>query len=597
MDLIIFFLLILLPGYLITRLFFEELDFFAIFPLSFVLGLGLLFPVSSVSYIFRLSFTFSFFLVFVYTAVLFLLVLKGKRLLSGLKFDLDFSTKLLLLLVFGVTVGMYWIKPNFDGDALFHLANIRKLAENSPVTPFEAAFPIEKVNPAYGFNLWYFVIAFVVFASKVDTTQVWSHLTFLLVPLTILSVFTFSRSLFKDKFLALTTVLVFVFLLYFSALAWEFRIIAYPDQIARHIALTVSLYLFWEYLFGKEKRFLLLTVFSGFLLSTIHLYSWLHLQISIGAFSVVSLFFWGKKYFNKSLFLLALPLVSIPYLILKLENAATVVGTVTLKKDAIILFNNFFIVNPFASGLMILLIFFSLGIMYLKYRKSLAKMPWLVFLLANSAAVVLLLYNPFVSRFVASAISYTYFHRLSYLYYQEFVLAAFVVLVLFSKLRTEEIPKKLKHLYLLFALGLMVLAPIHYNQTKVEDLQELEFRKLANFIKTNLPPRSVFLADYWTSYRIPAYTNNYIVASFASHMTPNVNINERIEASRLALSQGTTLDRTKEILSQFQVNYVVVNSEPKKRDISTDSKKFVKQRDFKEIYSSGIYKIYAFNKY
>jgi len=596
MDILAFVLIVLLPGYLLTKLLFERLEDFALLPLSFVLGLLLLSPLALVSFIFRLSFAHGFLVILGYILLLFLLTVKRGALLKGISFSFDFPSKLLLVIVTGLIIGMFWVEPNLDGDALFHIANIRILAENSPLTPFEAMFSIEKVNPAYGFNIWYYLVAFIAFISGYDTVEVWSNLIFILVPVVILSVFTFSTTLFRDKFLGITTALVFLFLIYYSAVAWEFRIAPYPDQVARHIVLFVALYFFWKYIFGREKRYFYLTVFSGFLLSTIHLYSWLHLMISVGAFGLASLVFLGKTYFKKSLFLLAIPVISVPYLWLKLENAGTVVGTVTLKKDALRVLGDFFVIDPLGGGPLIILIFLALGILFFKFRKSISEQPWLVFLLANSLAAVFILYNPFVSRFVAEVISYTYFHRLVYLYHQEFILAAFIVFVVFLNYKKEKVSRQLKQFYLLSSVCILILVPFLYNETAVVDPQELEFRKLANFVETNLPTKSIFLADYWTSLRIPAYTNNYIVATFATHTTSNVNVSERIKEANAALSYETTLNETKIILEKYQVDYVVVNSQPKLRDIIADPVKFENQDGFEEVYSSEVYKVYLFNK-
>src|SRR3989344_6652188 len=176
MGIIIFFLIILLPGYLLTRYLYEKIDAFLIPPLSFALGLGLLLISSIPSYIFRLDFTASATLIGIYSTILLFLVLKKGTLFKGIEFKKDFISILLLTLVLGTTLAMVWITPHFDGDALFHLAQIRKLAENSPVSPVEAVFPVDTVSPAYGYNVWYFALAIVAAAAQTDIVAVWAHL-------------------------------------------------------------------------------------------------------------------------------------------------------------------------------------------------------------------------------------------------------------------------------------------------------------------------------------------------------------------------------------------------------------------------------------
>ncbi|HEX7456417.1 MAG TPA: hypothetical protein VF303_03045, partial [Candidatus Nanoarchaeia archaeon] len=351
MDILIFILIILVPGYLLLRLLFNKLDVFLVLPIAFVLGLLLLTLSALPSYIFFLNFLSSITIITAYTLALLLLVLRKKSLFLKLEFKFDFITLTLLILTIGAALMMFWVDPHFDGDALFHLGQIRKLAENAPVSPTEAFFPIDKVNPAYGYNIWYFAVALTAALSKIDVTTVWSHLIFLLVPISILSLFTFALGVFKHRLVALTAAILYVFFLGYLANAWEFRLAPYPDQIARHVVLFVSLYFFFQFVLFRSKLYFFLAVFTAVLMATIHSFSWLHFLIAVGSFGVAGLLLLPSNYFKNCLKIIsATLLISAPLLFLKLQNVGTVIGRSGLKGDALVLTDDLFMIDPLAKG-------------------------------------------------------------------------------------------------------------------------------------------------------------------------------------------------------------------------------------------------------
>lgn len=588
-----FILLILIPGYLLSRIIFEDLDGFLIPPISFVLGLLLLVLAALPSYIFSLTFLQSSAIILTYLGVLLLATLIKGNLTSVNWPKPNFNIALLLLLVFGILIIMFFISPHFDGDALFHLGQIRKLAENSPVSPTEAFFPIEKINPGYSYNIWYFAIAIVAALSKTDVVLVWSHLVFILVPTSVLAFYSFALALFRDRTLAAISVIFYAFFIGFLANAWEFRIAPYPDQVARHIVLYVSFFCFMQFAVFKERRYLYFTILIGALLPMIHMYSWIHLLISVSAFSIASYFLSDRRVLKMGIkVVLAILLLSAPYLLLKLQNAGEVVGDVTLKRDALVLLDRIFIVNPF-YGIYALLLFtiFALVFLLYHYRRNLKSKIWLVFVASNAAASFLILYNPIAAPLVSKLITYTYFHRLGYLVYNELIIAAFLVLIVFSTGDKFKLTPQLRSLFLISSLSMIMLIPLVYNKTKETTVNEKEVSELISYIKTKVPKKSVIAADLWTSYRIPAYSNNYIVATFPSHMTANVNGAKRISDLKIIFSPDTNYKQARRVLNSYNVSYVVVNNRPSPNDIFAVDK-FEGKGYIRKLYSNGVYTLY-----
>ena len=598
MDTLLFLLIIFLPGYLLLKLFFGRYDAIIILPVSFVLGLLLLLLSVLPSYIFQLDFSVSILIIISYTALLLLLALRRGTLNLRLEFSLDYVLVNLLILVIGSTVLMFFINPNFTGDALFHLGQIRILTENNPVSPNEAFFPIEAINPAYGYNVWYFAVALISFISKIDVTTVWSHLIFILVPVSILSLYAFALGVFKDRMFALVSSVIYVFILGYVGNAWEFRLMPYPDQIARHIVLFVALYFFIQFIRERRRVYFILTVLTAFLLTTIHLFSWVHFLLAVGAFGSLGFVLGLSAYFKDSLKVIAATIIlSAPYLALKLQSAGTVLGSVDLKRDAVSLTYRIFFINPLAKGP--IFIFAALALLYLifLFRKTLRKHLWLIFIASSAFAGAFIMFNPVAAPIVSRLITYTYMHRLGSLFYKELILTAFLFFVLIGAKRKLKLDKMFQIIITIIVIFVVLAIPVNYNENiRIGDKDEVEAKKVIKFLETSTNYKSVFAADMWTSYRIGAYSNNYIVATFPSHMTSNVSKPTRIENLKSIFSSDVSLEDTKELLNKYNVSFIVVINKPRNNDILIDQEKFVGKRDFKEIYSGNNYKIYSYEK-
>ena len=100
--------------------------------------------------------------------------------------------------VFGAIV--WWTAGPIDGDALFHLARARKLAELDALASVETVneFRDGGLHPGYAFPLWHGAIALVASLGGVDTADVVRYLPAVLVPLAFLVTYGAGAALFRS---------------------------------------------------------------------------------------------------------------------------------------------------------------------------------------------------------------------------------------------------------------------------------------------------------------------------------------------------------------------------------------------------------------
>jgi uncharacterized membrane protein len=78
-----------------------------------------------------------------------------------------------------------------------------------------------------------------------------------------------------------------------------------------------------------------------------------------------------------------------------------------------------------------------------------------------------------------------------------------------------------------------------------------------------------------------------------THITWNVDKDQRLEDTAKIFSTKTSIEDTMKLLDRYDVSYVVVNLEPKKQDVEIDVEKFANQKEFEEIYRNGGYRVYS----
>ena len=102
-----------------------------------------------------------------------------------------------------------------------------------------------------------------------------------------------------------------------------------------------------------------------------------------------------------------------------------------------------------------------------------------------------------------------------------------------------------------------------YSKAKIERLRPYSYRNLDDLygvINAKCPPGNVFLSDVFTSFSIPAFTDQYVVCSLDQHSVPNDSTaEERIADCRDLFTPSTSARAMEDILGKYGAEYVVVN--------------------------------------
>jgi hypothetical protein len=153
----------------------------------------------------------------------------------------------------GVCLGiaLWWIAGSLDGDALFHLARIRKLdAFESLSLRSVDEFIDGGLHPGYAFPLWHVFLALVAKTAGVDPAAVVLHEPSVLVPVAFLVAYEAGVAIFRTAWAGVAALLAQVAL---SAMApgngGAYTSLALPASAARHLlapALVAAFFVFAE---------------------------------------------------------------------------------------------------------------------------------------------------------------------------------------------------------------------------------------------------------------------------------------------------------------------------------------------------------------
>ncbi len=102
----------------------------------------------------------------------------------------------------GLVLGgaVWWVSNTIDGDALFHLARVRKLDALPTLTSLNAVdeFRDGGLHPGYAFPLWHGALALIARLAGVDPALVMLHLSAILTPLVLVLAYAAGAALFRS---------------------------------------------------------------------------------------------------------------------------------------------------------------------------------------------------------------------------------------------------------------------------------------------------------------------------------------------------------------------------------------------------------------
>jgi hypothetical protein len=196
----------------------------------------------------------------------------------------------LLVLVGGVAFGwlLWFVLPEPGGDALFHLARVRKLVAFDELSlDAVGEFADGGLHPGYAFPLWHGFLALVATIAMVDPAVVVEREAAVLAPLSFLVVYEAGRELFRSAWLGGATLAATLGL---TALAQgsggAFRTLALPATAGgRQLLVPAALTLVFAYLARPTRGGLALVALGSLAVAVVHPTYALFLLLLLGGFA------------------------------------------------------------------------------------------------------------------------------------------------------------------------------------------------------------------------------------------------------------------------------------------------------------------------
>lgn len=560
--------LLIVPGFLFFRLFFEKEEplFVILSSFAFSLFLGL-YPALA-TYFFKLHIEFFLGSILVFSLVFLLLniLVRKEQVVDTKKIDV-FQVFLAILSLIYLSVAVMR-GAHQAGDAVFHIGYIRFLVDNVPVSPYEAHFPVEAINPSSGYSLWYMFLASISKISNQAVYVVWRSSIYLLSVLLPLGLYYFTKAITKSKNAAFWTV-IFSAIYFFEVGQLTDTVTAdYPDRIARLLLTPVAIVLIQRLLTKKEKykanwlHIALIGALSAAAFS-IHMYSWFFIFVLLFIFFVID-FFKNKERGKKTFILYAkiigvTSVLTLPALLLKIKAIVDYSAFVTeaglLGKGMISVGNGLIMVDPkhfdilVATSTVLLLVYGAVN--FKKKKPYWYWYSWLVILIP-----AFIMYFPPITTLAAKIVSPVYVRRMML-----FVPFFLIVGASFDRLLNNKTAQ---------ILGLAAILATVSTTKPVVNFKVSEATKIEPvyaYIRENIPQKSTIFSNLWDSFYVSAFSNNYIVATFKQHMTSNINKMDRIKSVALVFySQRDNIQKIDKIVKKYGVDYMLVrkNLPPKK---------------------------------
>jgi hypothetical protein len=176
--------------------------------------------------------------------------------------------------VAGAVLGviLWHVAGTVQGDGLFHLARVRKLAtfdelSLDPITEFADG----GLHPGYAFPLWHGFLALVAKLSGTDPEQVVLHLPSLLAVLAVVIAYEAGWAVFRRDWAAAAAAAAQVAITCFApGHGGAYTVLALPETAARQLLVPAALALAFETIRSPSTRLLISTGAAGLTLAVVH---------------------------------------------------------------------------------------------------------------------------------------------------------------------------------------------------------------------------------------------------------------------------------------------------------------------------------------
>ncbi len=279
-------LCVLLPGALLAR----ALRLRGV-AAPFALSLGVLFLALFVVFALESSIWLALGVLVVVAAAALAFVLRGENDDRSGRREWELPSLGVLALGIAYAVPVWHYAPALRGDALFHLARVRKLASFDDLSlDAVAEFADGGPHPGYAFPLWHGFLALITRLAGVDSADVVLHEAAILVPLAFLLAFEAGRALFNSTWGGLAALAAQVALTGFApGDAGAYDALELPATATRHLIVPATLALVFLFVRGPTASLVPPLAAASLALGLVHPTYALFLLIPLTGFALLRL--------------------------------------------------------------------------------------------------------------------------------------------------------------------------------------------------------------------------------------------------------------------------------------------------------------------
>jgi hypothetical protein len=468
----------------------------------------------------------------------------------------------------------------WQADSAAHLAAIRGVIEEGRLFPAEQPYGLNGVRgPDPRFGIFHGLAAALVVSSCVEIHRLWDVLPAFFGPMLILGLFFAARCIAGSTKVAFAA--AFLFVLCFGGTGEGFRIVGYPSRVSMLVYL-VSLGVAFKYLRDRARWSLVLVGILMASATAVHVYHVVEFVFVITCFSLLLLLVKGQdkgRVLRGWGYTLGAALcASLPILLHKFSTSYSVQNVYNVEAQGVLFLDGvLYMLNPFRA-------FAWLGfagavsIFLLPYFLARAgRSDSYTFVGAATAGPLLVVFNPVLMPFATKVLSFLA-SRLIWAVPYSLSIAMFLVEFL-GNVRSASLRKKI--LYVVTGAVILVALVGTLNQ-RISFFRSATARDGTAFpenlsaiagtvgrLDVLVNGRKVFLSDPVTAYAIPAFSRHYVTAIPVAHASPaDPRPVSRIRDAIDVLNWRVGMTRTASILSEYNVDFVVVNTSFKDRVIA-----------------------------
>lgn len=232
------------------------------------------------------------------------------------------------LVVAGAVMAFLGVNAQSDkltGDGSFHLAILQKVLASEKLN-FSNLWPVKTsgLNLVYSFPVWHIFLGFISKILRLNSVTTYTQVLLPLVILTILVVLGFARTVFKNKYLVIISLLTFLFLSLSTGIFYNLVPLRSPDSLVRLLFFPMVMGLTVNYLFAeklsKSEVFTHVSLVSlaAILMGLVHFTQLLDYLLILGLFLLLWLLLSREKEILKRLgwLLVTLAILIGPYLLI-----------------------------------------------------------------------------------------------------------------------------------------------------------------------------------------------------------------------------------------------------------------------------------------